>query len=163
MSMRVALTTAEMIEYGSAGIARCANAMEKQRQGAHGFNRDYERWQIDVEGLLTEAAAAKALGLPYSPTVGELDTHKGDIGPGLQVRGTKYSSGNLLVHDRDPDDDYFILVTGVYGVYDIRGWIQAKHAKQPELWKVYKGRGAFWVPQGMLQPMSKLPLPKAAA
>jgi hypothetical protein len=161
--MRVALTTEEMIEYGAAGIARCANAMAKQRQGAHGFNRNFERWQIDVEALLSEYAAAKALGLPYTPVVGRLDTFEGDIGPGLQVRSTKYNSGSLLVHDRDPMDDYFILVTGLYGVYDIRGWIQAKHAKQPQLWKVYKGRGAFWVPQSMLQPMSKLPLPKAAA
>lgn len=161
--MRVALTTAEMIEYGSAGIARCANAMEKQRKGAHGFNRDYERWQIDVEGLLAEAAAAKALNLPYAPTVGSLDTADGDIGPGLQVRSTKYNTGSLLVHDRDPEDHYFILVTGVYGVYDIRGWIQAKHAKQPEWWKTYKGRGAYWVAQQYLQPMNKLPRPKAAA
>lgn len=157
--MRVALTTDEMILYGSAGIARCANAMERQRKGAHGFNRDYERWQIDVEGLLAEAAAAKALSLPYSPVVGRLDTHEGDIGPGLQVRSTKYNTGSLLVHDRDPEDDIFILVTGVYGIYDIRGWIKAKHAKQPQLWKVYKGRGAFWVPQSMLQPMAKLVLP----
>lgn len=157
--MRIALTTEEMIEYGSAGIARCANAMEKQRKGAHGFNRDYERWQIDVEGLLAEAAAAKALNLPYSPTVGRLDTAEGDIGKGLQVRSTKYNTGSLLVHDRDPEQDTFILVTGVYGVYDIRGWIKAIHAKQPELWKTYKGRGAYWVPQSMLQPMDKLVLP----
>ena len=161
--MRVALTTVEMIEYGSAGIARCANAIEKQRKGAHGFNRDYERWQIDVEGLLAEAAAAKALNLPYSPTVGRLDTQGGDIGRGLQIRSTKYSTGSLLVHDRDPEDDIFILVTGIYGIYDIRGWIKAIHAKQQDWWRVYKGRGAYWVGQEFLQPMDKLELPKVVA
>ncbi len=155
--MRVALTTEEMIQHGLAGIQRCANALEKRRVGRHGFDRNYERWQIDVEGLLTEYAAAKALGLTYVPVVGELDSHIGDIGPGLQVRGTKYSSGSLLVHHSDDDDHAFILVTGIYGVYDIRGWILAREGKHDRLWKEYKGRGAFWVPQSMLKPMKDLP------
>lgn len=154
--MRVALTTAEMIEYGSAGIARCANALERRRVGAHGFDRNHERWQIDVEGLLAEAAAAKALGLPYTPVVGDLDTSLGDIGPGLQVRSTRYASGNLLVHDSDDDEHRFILVTGIYGVYDIRGWIYAREGKHKQLWKVNGGRGAYWVPQVRLRPMETL-------
>lgn len=151
--MRIALTTEELIHYGGLGVARCANAMEKRRVGAHGFDRNYERWQIDVEGVLCEAAAAKALSLPYEPVVGRLDTSEGDIGPGLQVRGTKYNTGSLLVHQSDPDDDKFILVTGAYGVYDIRGWIHARDGKVEKLWKTYKNRGAFWVGQEFLKPI----------
>lgn len=160
--MRIALTSEELLLFGSAGLNRAINAMEKRRAGAHGFDRFTERWQIDVEGVLTEAAAAKALGLPYEPCVGELDTLDGDIGPGLQVRGTKYSSGCLLVHDSDVDDHRFILVTGIYGVYDIRGWIFAKDGKKKSLWKVYKDRGAYWVPQDKLRPMDTLELPVLA-
>lgn len=160
--MRVALTTEEMIEWGSAGLARCANALEMRRVGAHGFDRNYERWQIDVEGVLTEAAAAKALGLPYEPVVGELDTLLGDIAPGVQVRGTKYSTGSLLVHDKDVDDHRFILVTGIYGVYDIRGWIFAREGKKKSLWKTYKNRGAYWVPQEKLRPIDTLSLAESA-
>ena len=141
-----------MIRYGSAGIARCAGAMSKRRQGAHGFDRNDERWQIDVEGVLCEAAAAKALGVPYEPVVGMLDTDLGDVAPGVQVRGTKYPQGSLLVHDSDRDRDKFILVTGKYGIYDMRGWIHAEHGKLPHLWKVYKGRGAYWVGQQFLKP-----------
>lgn len=150
--MRIELTTEELVRYGAAGVARCANAMAKRRQGAHGFDRNDERWQIDVEGVLTEAAAAKALGVPYDPVVGSLDTDKGDIAPGIQVRGTKYPKGSLLVHDSDRDRDIFILVTGRYGVYDIRGWIRAEYGKLPNLWKTYKGRGAYWVGQEFLAP-----------
>lgn len=160
--MRIALTTEEMVRYGSAGLARCANALEMRRVGAHGFDRNYERWQIDVEGVLTEAAAAKALGVPYEPVVGELDTLAGDIAPGIQVRGTKYTKGSLLVHDKDVDDHAFILVTGVYGVYDIRGWIYAREGKKKSLWKTYKGRGAYWVGQERLRPMDTIVLPEAA-
>lgn len=160
--MRIALTTEEMVRYGSAGLARTANALEMRRVGAHGFDRNHERWQIDVEGVLTEAAAAKALNLPYKPVVGELDTLLGDIGPGLQVRGTKYPTGSLLIHNKDLDDDIFILVTGIYGVYDIRGWIHARDGKLEKLWKMYKNRGAFWVGQEWLKPIETLPLQVAS-
>ncbi len=154
--MRVALTTEELCTYGAQGVARCANAMEKRRQGAHGFDRNYERWQIDVEGVLCEAAAAKALSLPYEAVVGRLDTDEGDIGKGLQVRGTKYNTGSLLVHASDRDDDKFILVTGAYGVYDIRGWIHARDGKVDKLWKEHRGRGAYWVPQEFLKPIETI-------
>jgi hypothetical protein len=147
------LTTEEIIRFGGAGVARCANALEKRRSGAHGFNRDNERWQIDVEGLLAEAAAAKALGLPYEPTVGELDTHLGDIGPRLQVRSTKYPTGSLLIHDKDADRDKFILVTGIYGVYDIRGWIYGEEGKFDKYKKQHGGRWAYWIGQHLLRPM----------
>lgn len=156
MTIRIALTAEEMVRYGSAGVARCANALEKGRVGAHGFDRDNERWQIDVEGVLAEAAAAKALGRVYEPVVGELDTQLGDIGPGLQVRSTRYPTGNLLIHKSDKDTDIFILVTGKYGIYDVRGWIYASEGKLDELWKVHGKRGAFWVPQSRLNPLSEL-------
>jgi hypothetical protein len=158
--MRIAFTSEEMIRYGTLGLSRCAYALEDRRQGAHGFDRHDERWQIDVEGVLTEAAAAKALGLPYEPVVGELDTLWGDIAAGIQVRGTKYPKGSLLVHDKDPDDHAYVLVTGKYGVYDIRGWIFAREGKVKELWKEHKNRGAYWVPQDRLRPMESLVVPE---
>jgi hypothetical protein len=157
VGVNVALTPDEQKAYARVGIDRRINAMARKRKGAHGFNRDFEGWQIDVEGALCEGAAAKALGLAYVPTDDALDTLLGDIGPGLQVRGTKYPSGSLLIHDKDPDDDIYILVTGIDGNYVLRGWIQAKHGKQPNFWRVYKGRGSYWVGQQFLQPMSKLP------
>lgn len=157
--MRVILTDEEMLECAKDGALRLINALSARRTGAHGFNRDHERWQIDIEGVATERAAAKALGLPYTATVGELDTDEGDIGPDLQVRGTKYGTGSLLVHDRDHDHHKFILVTGIYGNYDVRGWIFARDGKDKKLWKEYKGRGAYWVPQKLLHPLDTLELP----
>ena len=156
------MTTEQLVTLGSAGLARCANALEMRRVGAHGFDRHNERWQIDVEGVLTEGAAALALGVPYEPAVGELDTLWGDIAAGIQVRGTRYPKGSLLIHDRDMDDHAYILVTGIYGVYDIRGWIWGKEGKKKKYWKVYKERGAYWVPQEALRPIDSLVLPDAA-
>ena len=156
------MTTEQLVTFGSAGLARCANALEMRRVGAHGFDRFSERWQIDVEGVLTEGAAALALGVPYKPVVGELDSLWGDIAEGIQVRGTKYATGSLLIHDRDQDDHAFILVTGIYGIYDIRGWIWGKEGKKKKYWKVHKGRGAYWVPQESLRPIDTLVLPDVA-
>jgi hypothetical protein len=160
--MRIALTPEEFVEYGTLGLQRLSSALEKRRVGAHGFNRNaQERYRIDIEGLHAEYVAAKALNLlPFTPCVGELDSAMGDIGPGLQVRSTKYSSGSLLIHDSDDDDHIFILVTGELGVFDVRGWIYARDGKKKSLWKDYKGRGAYWVPQSKLRKLDTLPLPE---
>lgn len=161
--MKIALTVDEMILYGGYGLERCANALWRGRRGNHGFNRDNERWQIDVEGSLAEYVAAKALGLlPFNPAVDELDSEKGDIGPGLQVRSTKYLSGSLLIHDSDDDNHVFILVTGAYGRYTVCGWIYAREGKREEFRKTYKGRTAYWVGQDCLRPIEDVPLPRVA-
>jgi hypothetical protein len=154
--VRIALDDDELRQCVIWGGERRILAMAKRRRGAHGFDRDHEAWSIDIEGVMTEMAAAKALGLPYTPVVGSLDTEDGDIGPGLQVRGTRYNSGSLLIHASDIDDHKFILVTGVAPTYDVRGWIHARDGKVDKLWKVYKNRGAYWVGQEWLKPISEL-------
>lgn len=158
---RIALTPEEFVEYGQLGLARLSSALEKRRGGAHGFQRNpQDRYRIDVEGMHAEYVAAKALGLlPFNPTVSEQDSKFGDIGPGLQVRSTRYTSGSLLIHDSDDDDHVFILVTGEYGVFNVRGWIYAREGKVKKLWKVHKDRGAYWVTQDRLRPLDTLELP----
>jgi hypothetical protein len=162
--VRIEFTHDEIRRWAYAGVDRRVSAMQKQRRGAHGFNRD-DFWQLDLEGLLAEAAVAKALGIYYAPITGALDTDLGDVLPGIQVRSTKYKSGSLLVHKTDADDDRFVLVTGAQGVYDIPGWITGADGKREDYWKVYKTRGAYWVPQDALKPFTievRLPMPVAA-
>jgi hypothetical protein len=149
--VRIEFTPDEMRRWAYAGVDRRISAMQKGRKGAHGFNRD-DFWQLDLEGLLAEAAVAKGLGVYFAPVTGQLDTGLGDVLPGIQVRSTKYPSGSLLVHKTDADDDRFLLVTGSQGAYDIRGWCYGSEGKKAEFWKVYKTRGAFWVPQDALRP-----------
>lgn len=151
----IQLDATELRAAAVAGIERRISAMGKSRRGAHGFDRD-DFWRIDIEGCAAEAAVAKFLGVPFDPIVGALDTKIGDVAS-FQVRSTKYTTGCLLVHDGDPDDHVYILVTGEQGKYNLRGWRYARDCKQPQLWKVYKGRGSYWVPQEMLLPMKDLP------
>lgn len=149
--MIVTFTADEMRRWAYAGVDRRVSAIERKRMGAHGFNRD-DFWQLDLEGLLAEAAVAKALGVYFAPITGALDTALGDVIPGVQVRSTKYKSGSLLVHDSDADTDTFLLVTGSSGTYTIAGTILGGAGKKKSYWKVYKDRGAYWVPQSALAP-----------
>lgn len=149
--MKITFTPDEIRRWAYAGVDRRVSAMERGRRGAHGFNRsDY--WQLDLEGLLAEAAVAKALNVYFAPITGALDTRMGDVLPGIQVRSTKYLSGSLLVHNSDADDDRFVLVTGAQGDYHVRGWIFGKRGKLKKYVKEYKGRSAYWVPQDALAP-----------
>lgn len=147
--MKVEFTPDEIRMWAHRGVDRRCSALAKGRKGAHGFNRT-DFWELDIEGLLAEAAVAKALGVYYSPVTGALDTTLGDVVKGVQVRSTKYHNGCLLVHDSDSDDDRFVLVTGSQGVYEIQGWMLGGASKEPRWWRIYKGRGAFWVPQSAL-------------
>lgn len=147
--MEVTLDLEEVRRWAYAGVDRRVSAMEKKRKGAHGFNRS-DFWQLDIEGLLAEAALAKALGVHFAPVTGALDTDLGDVLPGVQCRSTKYETGSLLVHKTDSDTDAFVLVTGAAPTYHIRGFITGAMGKNPEFTKTYKGRTAFWVPQSAL-------------
>lgn len=149
--MLIEFTPDEIRQWAHRGVDRRCSAIAKKRKGAHGFNRT-DFWELDIEGLLAEAAVAKALGLYFSPTTDALDTSLGDVIKGIQVRSTKYDTGCLLVHNTDADADRFVLVTGSQGRYQIRGWILGEHAKEPKWWRVYKNRGAFWVEQQFLHP-----------
>jgi hypothetical protein len=87
--------------------------------------------------------------------VGELDTEQGDIAPKIQVRSTRYDTGHLLLHESDIPDHVFVLVCGLAPKFRLAGWTTPKVSRKPDFWKVYKGRGAYWVPQDALSPVRK--------
>lgn len=148
--MIVTLTDHELRLAAMSGVERRLSARNLDRKGAHGFNRD-DFWQIDIEGLCAEWAVAKALGVYYGPVVGHLDTEEGDVLSNVQVRSTKYESGHLLIHKKDPDDHRYVLVCGGDGHYRICGWLYAKDGKKDKYWKTHRGRSAYWIPQSDLR------------
>jgi hypothetical protein len=156
--VNVSLTPQELRLAATCGVERRLSAMEKGRQGAHGFDRD-DFWGIDIEGLAAEWAVAKALGVYYSPVVGHLDTDEGDVIPGVQVRSSKHAAAHLLMHKTDHDEHRFILVTGACGHYRIAGWVYGVEGKEDRFWREYRGRTAYWVPQNALRTFE----PKAKA
>jgi hypothetical protein len=152
--MIVRLDTEELRRAATDGVNRRVNALARRRNGAHGFDRDYEAWSLDIEGVCAEYAVAKALGRYLDPAVTHLDTRNGDVGK-AQVRSTRYDNGHLLLHETDDPADYFVLVTGAGGTYTIRGWIKGADGMRRDWWEERGGRWAFFVPQSALQPMNE--------
>ncbi len=152
----IVLTEEELVEGGTIGVRRQAENIRRNRPDAYGCKPEVG-WQVHVEGALAERSVAKLLGAVWTGNLGDLKAS--DVGR-YQVRSTSHPNGRLIIHDRDADDDVFILITGLNGTYHAHGWIMGNTGKR-ENWRddptSGKGRPAYFVPRTALQPMSRLP------
>lgn len=132
------------------GIERQLRGLEcAANGGSHRYNFDGPGWDIHIEGAIAECAVAKFFhwywnDRPYA---------KGDDDVGdWQVRHTRRHDGRLIVHPEDPDDKYFVLVTGSAPMLEIRGYLAGADCKRPEYWREDGVRfPAFFVPQYALR------------
>lgn len=106
-------------------------------------------WGVHIEACASEMAVAKAYNLYWEPVARRPENLAGDVG-NLQVRSTWRENGRLILHDRDPDDAVFVLVTGKIPSFDVRGWILGRDGKAKEHWDEGDGRPAYFVPQNVL-------------
>ena len=74
-----------------------------------------------------------------------------DVGD-IDVRSTHWEHGDLRIEPKDPDNRKFYLLTGLNGIYIIRGWMYAKDAKQDKYLKTYdkEREMKYFVPQSDL-------------
>ena len=144
--MIVELTPWEMLLAAQAGVMRQVENKKLGRRPAYGAGSAQD-WQLNIEGALGEYALAKHLGLYWS---GKGKLRAADVGD-VDVRTRSKPHYELILHDDDPDDRIFWLLTGVYGRYEVRGWIQGRDGKRPEYWSdPAGGRPAYFVPQSAL-------------
>jgi len=107
-----------------------------------------------AESLAAEVVVARYFTLPYSID-DSCFKRAADVGSGLEVRWTRYDSGQLIVYPNDRETDVAILVTGRSGKgFVIAGWMPVKVARRSR----YKSgtQNSWWVPQGDLQPITAL-------
>jgi hypothetical protein len=155
--MRVVLTESEIMLAAMTGVMRQVQNIALKRKPRNGAG-NYNDWQIHVQGCLGELVVAKAAKVFWTGNLGRLD--QPDV-ERLQVRCSHKSDGELILHHYDKDKDIFILVTGVNGTHDIRGYIRAKAGKQPIHWRdknedeTPHPRPAFFVLQKYLHPIEK--------
>lgn len=130
------------------------------RSRARGYKQNYGidessyRLEDELDSMGGEAAAAQTLGVPWKPSL--VPDRDGDIGPGWQVRHTRYVAGRLRVHPPDGDDHRFILVTGEFPFYVVVGWQYGEVVKRLGAWKeLQRGRPAFWLEQHLLRDMGE--------
>ena len=96
-----------------------ANGREDQQIGKQ------PSWQTDLEGIGGEIAASKVLNV-YPSLILEPDSGW-DIkyrGIKIDVKTTKYKTGRLIakLNTRSDEVDAYLLVTGVFPEYQIRGF-----------------------------------------
>ena len=104
-------------------------------------------WDMDIEGACAELAVAKHTNLVWGAV--NKGNVSADVGSHYGVRYTRYKQGRLIIHDSDPDEFLFWLVTGGSGTYDICGYILGKDAKKDKWLDDPTGRNrpAYFVPQ----------------
>jgi hypothetical protein len=125
---------------------------------------DYSRWDRSLgfhdyvaqvaESIVAEILVARYMGfVDFDPRASKFkDT--ADVGSNLEVKWTRYETGQLIIYENDRVTDVAILVTGTSPNYRLAGWIPVamakrakyKHAKQP----------TWWVTQQNLQPIENL-------
>lgn len=152
MSFQVQLTGQELMAAAMCGVSRRIISL---RQGNNAYiHTRHSDWTTDIEGAAAELAAAKALGLYWSPTV---NTFKApDVGT-IQVRSTNHPQGHLLVRPNDQDDAVFLLMRGSYHTWNPVGFMRGGDAKRPEYWRAGATgeAGCWWVPGHALQPFGE--------
>lgn len=138
------------------GMQRQMKALAASRPDRHGFTG--AGWSEHIEGACGEVAAAKALGVYWTPTVNTF-TAGGDVGA-LQVRTRSRDDYELLIRPQDRDEDVFILVRGKSPSFSVVGWIRGRDAKRAEWMREHGGRPpAYFVPDAALQPIEALARP----
>lgn len=152
--IRIHLTAAELNLAARMGCMRQISNLYKDRQDAYGCPLTVG-WQVHIEGCAGELAVAKHLNLFWN---GNFENLKADDVGHFQVRTADSHGKRLILHDKDPDERPFILVTGMAPNFLIQGWIRAKDGKQSRYWSdPAGGRAAYFVPKEELRPMSELP------
>ena len=150
----VVLSKTELLQGGICGIRR---RTESIRQNLRGSKVSDSGWGADVEGALAEMAFCKATGVYWEPTV---NTFKApDVGDLIQIRGTSYQEGRLIVRSGDDPFHIFVLVTIYRDHFRVVGWMFGHEAKKPLYIANPNARGAdcYMVPQNDLHDVSTLP------
>ena len=153
--MEIELSPAEMLQAAMAGVMRHVENTKNKKAPTYGINPSRD-WQAHIEGALGECAVAKALNQYWA---GKGKIGDPDVGLNLQVRTSSRDNGDLILHPGDKDDVAYILVNGLNGKYNIKGWIFGSIGKNEAYWRdPAKGRPAFFVPQDVLIPFDDIKL-----
>lgn len=147
---QVTLSWFELFIAAQRGAMRQIEALKERRRDNHGFSGD--GWGVHIEGACGEMAWARVSDRYWNPVVKNPYALPGDVGD-VQIRASKKDSAHLLLHESDPDDALFVLVTGEAPHFRIVGEILGREGKRQEWFGDPYGtnRPCFWVPQSALR------------
>ena len=146
----VKLTPHEQFLAHTVGHQRQLSALLHKRPEPYGAP-DADPWENHAHAAGAEIAVARHLDRFWTPLAERPSELPGDIGNGIQVRYTKHERGRLILHERDRDEHWFVLVRGTFPEFSIVGGIQGRGGKRREWWTdPGTGRPAFFVPDDAL-------------
>jgi len=157
--MQVKLEWYEVAIAGFVGTLRRTESIRNNLngQGKGGHQPD---WKNEIDSVCAEIAVGKGLNIYWAGTV---NTFKDpDLGEYIQVRQTPKSHLRLIVRPNDNEDHIYVLVTGTTEVlrcpvFEIKGWISGKAAKEVGEWMNPGGQDYAWfVDQKHLRPIYEL-------
>lgn len=151
--IRIELDHRELMMAGQVGLMRRIKSISKgYDKNKHAVKSD---WQTDIDGAAAEMAVAKWLGIYWG---GHEGTFKApDVGP-YHVRSTTHANGHLLIRPDDDANDICFLVITDPPIYSIIGSLRAGAGMLDVYWRPAdtKGGGAWWVPQGKIDPIEAM-------
>ena len=151
MAQKIILEPYEVLMAAEVGIRRRVASMRRNNYGEWDYfnSANLDAWHVDIEGAIAELAFARSINAYWD---GSVNTGKAADVAGYQVRYTHHKNGSLVIRERDPDCDEYVLVIGRHPVYFIHGKIMGGDAKKPEFLRDPHGRNqpAWFVPQEKL-------------
>lgn len=107
-----------------------------------------------AESIVAEILVARYFGLKDFDPRDSKFKQTADVGSGIEVKWTRYDSGQLIIYPSDRNTDIAVLVTGSSPNYMIRGWIPVAIAKRDRF--KHSHQPTWWVTQINLQPIENL-------
>jgi len=107
-----------------------------------------------AESIVAEILVARFLGfIGFDPRASKFK-ETADVGSFIEVKWTRYDTGQLIVYENDRNSDVAVLVTGSSPNYRLAGWIPVAMAKRPK----YRNskQPTWWITQQNLQPIENL-------
>tara|TARA_R100000963_G_scaffold34969_1_gene30522 strand:- start:592 stop:1104 length:513 start_codon:yes stop_codon:yes gene_type:complete len=113
---------------------------------------------LDIQGCVAEYAVSLLLNKEWIGFSENFQNIESDVGNNLQIRSTYLPHGNLILHQKDADNQKFVLVK-LHNLpnVDVVGWVMGKDAKQEQFWtEPVKNRPCYMYPSQLLQDMDDI-------
>lgn len=122
MKVLVTLTGAELRQAAHGGVERNIDAMKRGRKSYQTDRPDHEQnwWQSHIIGAIGEFAVAKALGLAWNPTIGQVDQK--DVGE-FEVRTSELPNPVLRFRAHNDPASHYILAGLKQNKVLLHGWL----------------------------------------
>ena len=130
----------------------------------HGQADDWSRYDKQLnfhenvaqvaESIVAEILVARFLGfVAFDPRASRFKD-SADVGSFVDVKWTRYETGQMIIYENDRNSDVAVLVVGTSPNYRLAGWIPVAMAKRPK----YRNskQPTWWVTQQNLQPIENL-------